>query len=140
MATEDRFWRKVDIAPNGCWLWSGFVDKGGYARLRDDAGKHGEVLYAHRFAYELLVGPIPDGRQIDHLCRVRRCVNPQHLEAVTQRENILRGQAPSAIAFRRGTCRKGHPYDVITASGSRRCRRCDRENERRRRQERRAVA
>ncbi|MBT2412652.1 HNH endonuclease [Streptomyces sp. ISL-12] len=67
-------------------LWTGSTDQG-YGRLRF----RGRLVRAHRFSYELNVGPIPDGHQVDHLCRTPSCVRPDHLEAVTQRENVLRG-------------------------------------------------
>lgn len=68
---------------NGCWVWGGALSTEGY-------GKIGSRLYAHRVAHEVYIGPIPDGYQVDHLCNVRRCVNPAHLEAVTQQENLRR--------------------------------------------------
>lgn len=80
-----RFWAKVAITPS-CWLWQGWADRDGYGAL--DVG--GRFTRAHRFAYEELVGPIPDGLTIDHLCRVRNCVNPDHMEPVTLAENTRR--------------------------------------------------
>ena len=83
--------------------------------------------WAHRVSYELFRGPIPDGLQIDHLCRIRHCVNPDHLEAVTQRENILRGTSPSAKAAARDACINGHPYTPENTKlfrGDRQCRTC----------------
>lgn len=68
-------------------------------------GKYG---YAHRIAYELVVGPIPEGLTLDHLCRVRRCVNPEHLEPVTMGENLRRGMSPAMISKRTGICKRGH--------------------------------
>lgn len=124
----ERFDAMVSPEPNtGCWLWTGNVNAKGYGRMRTD-GQHGAVP-AHRVAYELFIGPIPQGLEIDHLCRVRCCVNPDHLEAVTSRTNTLRGDGPSAIAVRRPTCRHGHPVtdpkDVYRgANGSRVCRLC----------------
>lgn len=78
--------------PGGCWLWQGALNTKGYAVL-SVGGRGGRRHYAHRLSYEIHVGPIPAGLQIDHLCRVRRCVNPAHLEPVTNRENVLRGIA-----------------------------------------------
>lgn len=86
-SAAQRLTSKVEIDDAGCWLWRGAVDPTGYGRFFLD----GRMDYAHRAAYRLLVGPIPEGLDIDHLCRVRACVNPQHLEAVTRRENLLRG-------------------------------------------------
>lgn len=94
---EGRFWSKVDKAGplpkwapflGPCWLWTGHLDRYGYANF--GLGKH-RMVKVHRFAYELLVGPIPEGLEIDHLCRVRHCVNPAHMEPVTHAENMARG-------------------------------------------------
>ena len=84
----------------GCWLYTGANSGNGYGRYSRN--------YVHREMYEAMVGPIPEGYQIDHLCRVRRCCNPAHLEAVTQRENILRGSGLGAIASREQRCIRGH--------------------------------
>jgi hypothetical protein len=82
---ERRFWEKVEKG-SGCWLWRGRLSGGGYGQFK----VAGREAMAHRYAYELLVGAIPDGREIDHLCRVRACVNPAHLEAVTHSTNVSR--------------------------------------------------
>ncbi len=126
--TEQRFWSKVNKTET-CWLWMASSDHKGYGQFRLD----GKNRKAHRVAYELLIGPIPDGLQIDHLCRVRHCVNPAHLEAVTCQENIRRGQTG---AWGRATthCPLGHPYDeanTYTWHGMRNCRTCNRECARR---------
>lgn len=85
-----RFWDKVDKdGHDGCWLWTDATSWNGYGRFYTGS----RVMSAHRLSYELAVGPIPDGLQIDHLCRVRACVNPAHLEPVTLAENIRRGAA-----------------------------------------------
>ena len=89
-------------------------------------------MLVHRFVYERLVGKIPEGLQIDHLCRVRHCANPAHMEAVTQRENILRGMSPAAENARKTHCPQGHPYEgenlfTYNQGRFRRCRACDRE-------------
>lgn len=100
-----------------CWLWAGSLTTGGYGQL----SIAGRLTQAHRLAYELYVGAIPEGFQIDHLCRVRHCVNPDHLEAVTQAENIRRGMSPLAIAWRSGKCRRGHLRET-----GKECRECAR--------------
>lgn len=119
---EARFWSKVDRrGPDECWPWVAPANKG-YGRMRVGDGK----VYAHRFAYELLVGPIPEGLQIDHLCRNRACCNPFHLEAVAPRVNVRRGESAGARALRRDLCLYGHPYAEhgIKCSGRRICRLC----------------
>lgn len=97
-----RFWAKVQPAGD-CWIWQGYIMPNGYGQF--GAGRR--HVYAHRFAYEQWCGPIPQGLQIDHLCRVRNCVRPQHLEPVTCRENLLRGTGNITKTH----CPKGHPYN-----------------------------
>jgi hypothetical protein len=101
-----RFWKKVNKT-SGCWLWVAFLSKGGYGRfqLRDKV-----PVQAHVFSYEEIIGPVPKGLQLDHLCRTRNCVNPDHLEPVTPLINVGRGMSPGAIAQRTDMCSKGHPY------------------------------
>lgn len=106
----ERFWDKVEPEPNtGCWLWTSTGVGQGYGGGTDRNKKY----YAHRRAYEALVGPIPPGLQIDHKCRVRICCNPDHLEPVTCRENLLRGQTFTARLAARTHCDKGHPLDGL---------------------------
>lgn len=127
-----RFWDKVIPEPNsGCWLWIGGTTTAGYGMTTVSTNRIG---FAHRFAYESLVGPISDGLQVDHLCRTRCCVNPAHMEPVTHRENTLRGVGFAAVNAAKVSCPKGHPYDeqntyqVTTKKGpSRRCRQCNRD-------------
>jgi hypothetical protein len=124
----DRLWSRVEKTDT-CWLWTG-ANWNGYGQIRAD----NRVRLVHRVSYELLVGPIPEGFQIDHLCRVHNCVNPAHLEAVTPRTNNLRGTSAAAVAARRTHCPQNHPYDNenthINARGHRRCRACNREQKR----------
>ena len=87
-------------ALGGCWLWTGARTANGYGTM-SAGGRYGATLLAHRLAYEWYRGAIPDGLQIDHLCRVRHCVNPWHLEAVTQEVNLKRGMAPGMVIWRR---------------------------------------
>lgn len=126
-----RFGPKIAVnTQSGCWEWVAYVDPRGYGRL----SWHNRPGYGHRAVYELLVGPIPAGLTLDHLCRVRRCVNPAHLEPVTNRENLARGKAPSAAtirAFDSGRCIRGHdvtqPDALRVDAGGRRCVECLRE-------------
>lgn len=120
-----RFWRKVYADPSGCWLWRASLNNWGYGKFRWN-NRDG---VAHRVAYEVLVGPIPTGRQIDHLCRTPKCVRPDHLEPVTVRENVLRGVGLSAANARKTHCPQGHPYDLLNTGpghkGQQRvCRKC----------------
>lgn len=121
----ERFWRKVKQGGlEECWPWLASLNTTGYGEFYLD----GKIRKAHRIAYELTVGPIPDGLTLDHLCRNRECVNPFHLDPVSMRENILRGAAPSARNARATHCPKGHPYSgrnlIVRPSGSRGCRVC----------------
>lgn len=124
--TSKRFWSKVNYAgENGCWLWTGMPTTGGYGTFSFE----GNQQYAHRVAYKALIGVIPEDLQIDHLCRVRLCVNPWHLDLVTSRENMRRGESPAALNSRLTSCpQKGHPFDAtntyINPSGKRQCREC----------------
>lgn len=108
----ERFWSKVSPEPNsGCWLWaaSGSHGYGRFPFLKSEwLEKRGEL--AHRHAYKALVGPIPDGLELDHLCRVRCCVNPAHLEPVSHAENVRRGNSGSNTRSKTH-CPQGHPYE-----------------------------
>lgn len=133
--TAVRFWAKVDkFGQNGCWLWTAALDPAGYGRFKE-AGRGGLVRLAHRIAYQLVVGPIPTGLQLDHLCRVRRCVNPAHLEPVTSAENTRRGIHHNS---NKTHCLLGHAYTAentyTTPRGSRECRICRAAKDRQRRQ------
>lgn len=123
-----RIMAKIDkTAPGGCWLWTA-VRRNGYGIVR----LNGANVNAHRAVYRLLRGPIPDGMQLDHLCRVRACVNPDHLEPVTQRENIMRGVGYSARNARKTHCPRGHEYPPFREKMGRRCAACHRDQERNR--------
>jgi hypothetical protein len=127
--TEQRFWAKVNKTET-CWLWTAYVSPKGYGTFSFG----GKACASHRFSYQMLIGPIPDGLQIDHLCRVRHCVNPAHLEPVTSLENSRRGIAGLVTTLRQKSkthCPRGHPYDEANTytyprTGARRCRACHR--------------
>jgi hypothetical protein len=110
-----RFFAKVELT-DSCWIWTAGKDPNGYARFWWSTGRTSQavrrdpMVYSYRWLYELTNGPIADGLVIDHLCRNRACVNPDHLEVVTQRVNILRGTGASARNARRTHCPKGHEY------------------------------
>ena len=120
----DRFWSKVDKS-EGCWLWTAHRNQKGYGIFWFSKPKRG--VSAHRFAYELASGPIPDGLQLDHLCRNPTCVRPDHLEPVTALENTRRGR--KGVLYT--ACAQGH---AMTSSNtlvhntkrgvSRKCRQC----------------
>ena len=114
----------IPVTETGCWIWMGSTNPQGYGRFNPK----GVLVQAHRFSYEQSKGPIPDGRPLDHLCRVRLCVNPAHLEAVDHRTNILRGDGPAAKHARKLCCKHGHSLDDArrTKEGHRVCRMCER--------------
>lgn len=120
----DRFWAKVQKTDT-CWLWTGALDYGGYGILWQGQGRS---VRAHRYSYELLVGPIPVGLTIDHICAVRNCVNPVHLDPCTAAENVRRSpNTPYRIKARQTHCLRGHEFDqknTAIHNGRRECRRC----------------
>ena len=139
---DERFWEKVnkngplperrpELGP--CWMWTAWTTPAGYGQFGLDYKKVG----AHRVAYELLVGPIPEGLYIDHLCRNPSCVNPSHLEPVTPGENVRRGDGTRG--HRKTHCKHGHEFTIansyIDSYGHWNCRTCSREKMRRRRAE-----
>lgn len=122
-----RFWLRVQIVADSCWLWQGPVNSGGYGVFMPASNR---PVGVHRFAYEFCVGPIPAGLQLDHLCRVRLCVNPDHLEPVTGTENVRRSDGPSLTRARmtKAICKNGHPFNsantYIRRTGNKACRPC----------------
>ena len=123
---EQRFWDKVEVRGEECWPWRASIKDTGYGQFR----YNGRARPAHRYSYELLIGPIPPGLVIDHLCRNRACVNPLHMEPVTNEENIRRGLFGVARPTPKTHCPSGHPYDEnntrMDPQGYRRCRTCER--------------
>lgn len=126
---------RLTIDPSGCLLWTATLNIHGYGRFT-----YARRSYTvHRLMYEWFVGPIPPGYQMDHLCRVRHCAAPAHLEAVLPAENTYRGIGPTAVNAAKTHCPQGHPYDETNTftwrrpSGGihRRCRQCKRETDRR---------
>lgn len=131
-----RFFRNINFT-SSCWLWIGA--KVGYGSIGDGERR----LSAHRLSYETFVGPIPEGLVIDHLCRVPACVNPDHLEAVTTRENLLRGNGFSGRNIRKTHCPAGHPYapgNLAKTKVGRKCLICNRERQARIRRARKLLA
>lgn len=107
LTLEERFWGKVEVIPfHECWEWVGAINSGGYGHMR----VAGKTPKAHRISYELHRGPVPAGLVVDHKCGNRACVRPEHLEAVTQRVNVLRGDSEMARRSRQTHCLRGHEY------------------------------
>lgn len=126
-----RFEAKYEVDAGGCWLWTANLDTSGYGRFWFE----GRTVSAHRFSYEQLIGPIPEGLDIDHLCRVRHCVNPEHMEPVTRQVNGLRGVGPQAVHAAQTHCIRGHELAgdnliIVEYTGrpARSCRACRQEN------------
>ena len=123
-STEDRFWAKVNKT-EGCWLWTGRRNNGyGFFRL---GNRTSPARAAHRIAYQWLIGPISEGLTLDHLCRNRACVRPDHLEPVSLAENVMRGEGVHAKRARQSHCRHGHIFDLFNTgyrNGNRWCRVC----------------
>jgi hypothetical protein len=123
-ALPDRFWAKVDDSGE-CWLWTASLDPCGYGQFFYD----GRPRKAHRVAYESECGPIPAGLELDHLCKTRHCVRISHLEAVTHRENLLRGDTFQASNAAKTHCKRGHAFNEKNThhlpTGGRKCRPCD---------------
>ncbi len=126
MTAIERFEKKIEvISETGCWIWMACVNRDGYGQF---SIRH-KVISAHVFAYRQFRGPVPEGMELDHTCRVRCCVNPFHLEAVPHRTNCQRGEVGKYLK-RRTHCPRGHAYNEKNTGrqpNGRRCRACDRE-------------
>jgi len=134
----DRFllrveWSERRHAGTRCMVWKPSGGRGGYGRFSPHAG---QSFSAHRWLYERWVGPIPKGLVLDHLCVNPPCVNPDHMEPVTQRDNVLRSRSHVAVNAIKTHCKRGHPFSgdnlFINSRGHRVCRTCVKESERRR--------
>lgn len=127
---KERFDEKWTSDVSGCWLWTAGLDKDGYGTFSIRLENRDRSRRAHRISYELYVGPIPDGLVIDHLCCIRNCVNPKHLEPVTVQENTLRGTSAAGLVARLGVCCRGHDMlgdnVYVSPGGERQCRECKR--------------
>lgn len=125
---EERFWSHVVKLSCECWFWAAGISKNGY-------GVFDGHFSAHKFAYELVKGKVPDGLQLDHKCHNRFCVNPDHLEPVTASENVKRGLLPELtrqMMLSKTHCPQGHPYDLFNTTfyhGRRYCKTCNNERQ-----------
>ncbi|HEY6020211.1 MAG TPA: HNH endonuclease signature motif containing protein [Candidatus Paceibacterota bacterium] len=120
----DRFWDKVDKS-GSCWLWIGAVNEHGYGKV-SAGGRKGKYKRAHVAAYEMEYGPVPEGLELDHLCHNRRCVRPDHLEAVTRQVNVNRGDNAKGKMVGH-LCKYGHaltPDNLYISNGRRACKTC----------------
>lgn len=121
----ERFMEKIERSASGCWEWVGSKNKLGYGKMCVD----GRRIGAYRMSYELLVETIPVGLEIDHLCRNPSCVNPQHLEVVTPRQNLFRSKCPNILLSLSNRCKRGHdllgPKARRRENGTRHCQQCD---------------
>ena len=141
---QERVMSRITIEDHGwhtpCWISTRAAHSNGYTKI----GYRGTTWLTHRFAYTVFVGPIPEDLQLDHLCRVRACCNPDHLEPVTCRENLLRGDTLTAAEAAATTCINRHPFTPentrMTRKGKRACRACDRTRSKRYRDVRRHAS
>lgn len=137
-----RFFDQVAETSSGCWQWLGYVGQNGYGYIN----VNGRLLLTHRYSFELFRGPVPEGLELDHLCRNTACCNPAHLEPVTHAENVRRGEAGEVNRRRqlgRTHCARGHawtPENTKQTPRQRKCRICIRQDSERARQRKRSTA
>lgn len=117
------------VDENGCWIWQGHINRQGYGLLWvGSRTTTRRLMRAHRVVYEMVRGPVARGLELDHLCRVRACVNPDHLEPVTHAENLRRGEGIGAQNRRKTHCKRGHEFTptntVYQRNGARNCLAC----------------
>jgi hypothetical protein len=117
---ETRLMTRVEVTDLGCWTWTGPLAPNGYGQIN----AWNKRWLVHRLAHTVMVGTIPDGYQVDHLCRVRNCINPEHLEAVTQAENLRRQGAAVEKCPRGHAYTDSNTYRAPSSPSSRRCRIC----------------
>ena len=125
LAADPRFMAKIEVAPSGCWVWTGAKRKG-YGDVR----REGRTWGAHRWAYAVETGEPPEGTELRHLCKNRACVRPAHLEVVARFEGLRRDGAQGRWQLAKTHCPQGHPYDeenTVRRQGRRFCRTCSRE-------------
>jgi len=118
-----RFHNKVKLNDNGCHIWTGYTDDDGYGKF----GIKNKIISSHRFSYNLYKGQIPNNMEIHHICNNTSCVNPNHLEVVTHKENLILGNSPSSINRDKTHCPKGHKYtkeNTYFSNKRRYCRKC----------------
>ena len=145
------FWAKVRVDPTtGCWIWTGAKTPGGYGAFRGGSRAHGDMrmVVAHRYCHETLIGPVPDGLELDHFkfglssaeCSGPACIHPDHTRPVTHRENALRGDTIVSLNAAKEGCPQGHPYDHVSSRNSRCCLDCRKRRQREARRRRLAGA
>jgi len=124
-----RFWQKVKKTENGCWRWTAYIDSDGYGRFYWQSGRTAGL--AHQFSYAFFKAPLDPTLTVDHVCRNRWCVNPDHLRQISGYQNILIGEGASAVNARKTRCKRGHAFSSnntrIASDGSRVCLICEKE-------------